>query len=153
MFFFFSFVLTTVRSLFIYRRFFASHSFTYRYGGDFGAGITGVDVPSDNNFCINGLVQPNRKVSPATNEVAKVYEPVIVKWNHYDKSKHVIRVEIFNRYSFLDLSHLELSISILGNGEPTGVKPVVKVPQCLPGASVMLEVPVKLEAVSAPATE
>ncbi|MEN6423720.1 MAG: glycoside hydrolase family 2 TIM barrel-domain containing protein, partial [Phycisphaerales bacterium] len=40
------------------------------YGGDFG------DVPNDDNFCCNGLVQPDRKPNPSLAEVKKVYQRI-----------------------------------------------------------------------------
>jgi beta-galactosidase len=42
------------------------------YGGDFG------DVPNDDNFCCNGLVQPDRKPNPSLAEVKKVYQRIHV---------------------------------------------------------------------------
>lgn len=44
----------------------------YAYGGDFG------DFPNDGNFCINGLVLPNRDVHPGINEVKLVYQPIYI---------------------------------------------------------------------------
>ncbi|MDR2117761.1 MAG: hypothetical protein LBP87_15400, partial [Planctomycetaceae bacterium] len=42
-----------------------STGFYYAFGGDFGP----VGVPSDQNFCCNGLVSPDRKPHPGLNEV------------------------------------------------------------------------------------
>ncbi len=42
----------------------------WAYGGDFGP----KDVPSDGNFCNNGLVDPDRNPKPALNEVKKVHQ-------------------------------------------------------------------------------
>lgn len=42
----------------------------WAYGGDFG------DKPNDNNFCINGLVAPDRKPHPHYYEVKHVYQPI-----------------------------------------------------------------------------
>lgn len=42
----------------------------WRYGGDFG------DQPNDRQFCINGLVFPDRSPHPALAEVAAVYSPI-----------------------------------------------------------------------------
>eukprot|EP00435_Cladocopium_sp_Y103_P059593 s423_g21.t1 len=44
----------------------------WAFGGDFGAKGT----PSDLNFCINGLVQPDRRASPHLFEAKKVMQPV-----------------------------------------------------------------------------
>ena len=42
----------------------------WAYGGDFG------DEPNDKNFCINGLVWPDRTPHPAMFEFKKVAQPV-----------------------------------------------------------------------------
>jgi len=42
----------------------------FGYGGDFG------DIPNDHNFCINGIVAPDRTPHPALFEVKKVYQPL-----------------------------------------------------------------------------
>ena len=47
----------------------------FAYGGDFGP----TDTPSDGNFLINGLVQPDRRPNPHLNEVRKVYQDFIVE--------------------------------------------------------------------------
>ncbi|MGG5328986.1 beta-galactosidase subunit alpha [Enterococcus sp. AZ163] len=41
----------------------------YKYGGDFG------DVPNNSNFCIDGLLQPDRTVSTSLIELKKIFEP------------------------------------------------------------------------------
>ena len=43
---------------------------SFLYGGDFG------DKPNDGNFCINGLVGPDRKPHPHYYEVQHVYQPL-----------------------------------------------------------------------------
>ncbi|MCF8387316.1 MAG: DUF4981 domain-containing protein [Bacteroidales bacterium] len=42
----------------------------WAFGGDFGP----EDIPGDGNFCINGLVNPDRSPHPAMEEVRKVYQ-------------------------------------------------------------------------------
>ncbi len=44
----------------------------WTFGGDYGP----EDVPSDNNFCINGLVFPDRSLHPMAAEVRKIYQPI-----------------------------------------------------------------------------
>ncbi|KAK1279060.1 hypothetical protein QJS04_geneDACA016592 [Acorus gramineus] len=44
----------------------------WAYGGDFG------DTPNDLNFCLNGLIWPDRTPHPAINEVRYVYQPIKV---------------------------------------------------------------------------
>jgi beta-galactosidase len=43
---------------------------TYLYGGDFG------DKPNDGQFCLNGLLAPDRTPHPHYYEVQKVYQPL-----------------------------------------------------------------------------
>lgn len=78
----------------------------YFYGGDFG------DRPNDNDFCINGLITPDRKVTAKLLEVKKVYQYIKVK--HVDLSKGLI--EIQNRYDFIDLNKFNIHWSIRENG-------------------------------------
>ncbi|HZK07632.1 MAG TPA: glycoside hydrolase family 2 TIM barrel-domain containing protein [Bacteroidales bacterium] len=80
----------------------------YAYGGDFG----GKDVPSDGNFCINGLVSPDRTPHPAMAEVKKVYQPLeIVPVNPLGGRFHII-----NQHDFLNLSHFNLRWEIMSQG-------------------------------------
>lgn len=44
----------------------------WAYGGDFG------DTPNDLNFCLNGLMWPDRTPHPALHEVKYVYQPIKV---------------------------------------------------------------------------
>ncbi|KAF7040301.1 hypothetical protein CFC21_050210 [Triticum aestivum] len=48
----------------------ADGSKSWAYGGDFG------DTPNDLNFCINGIVWPDRTLHPAVNEVKYLYQPI-----------------------------------------------------------------------------
>lgn len=68
------------------------------YGGDF------YDHPNDGNFCINGLVYPDRTPHPSLYEAKKVQQPV--KFEVLDIEEGSITVT--NGYSFMDLSHLNL---------------------------------------------
>jgi len=79
----------------------------YAYGGDFG------DEPNDGNFCINGLVWPDRQIHPGLLEYKKVLEPVRVE--AVDLSAG--RVRIHNRYDFTDLSGLRLTWQVVADGD------------------------------------
>ena len=74
----------------------------YRYGGDFG------DDPSNINFCIDGLIMPDRSVSPGLLEYKKVIEPV--ETHIVDLERGLIKV--INRYDFKNLNCLELVYTI-----------------------------------------
>jgi len=79
----------------------------YAYGGDFG------DQPNDGNFCINGLIGPDRVPHPALWEYKKVLEPVVV--TPVDLAKGTLRVQ--NRYDFSDLGGLNISWKLLADGQ------------------------------------
>ena len=70
----------------------------WAYGGDFG------DEPNDGNFCINGLVWPDRAPHPAMWECKKILQPVEVEPVDLKAGK----VGIVNRYDFSDLSGLDI---------------------------------------------
>jgi beta-galactosidase len=68
----------------------------WAYGGDFG------DEPNDRNFCINGLIWPDRTPHPAMYECKKLQQPVRVTARNARQGR--IRVE--NRQHFENLSWL-----------------------------------------------
>ncbi len=81
----------------------------WAYGGDFGPDT----VPSDGNFCINGLVNPDRTVKPALLEVKKVYQ--YIKFKPVDLKRGVISVE--NKYAFISTDNFDFSYEVKGNGK------------------------------------
>ena len=88
----------------------------WAYGGDFGP----PDVPSDGNFCFNGLVEPDRRPKPALEEVKKVYQ--FIRFALADKitpenSLKGVEVEISNGYSFTDLKHFNVSWNLSSAGQ------------------------------------
>ncbi len=78
------------------------------YGGDFGPDT----VPSDGNFCCNGLVQPDRKLNPHAFEVKKVYQ--YIKTIPIDLNKGLLK--IVNCYDFVNLSMFRLNWELLADG-------------------------------------
>lgn len=78
----------------------------YAYGGDFG------DAPNDGNFCMDGLVYPDRRAHIGLLELKKVIAPVRLEAK--DLSKGVFRIT--NLYDFADLSHLTLTWTIEQDG-------------------------------------
>jgi len=71
----------------------------FAYGGDFG-----VDMPSDDNFCINGLIAPDRKPHPQLAEVRKVYQPMTLDVQDWSQ----LRFQVINRYDFTNLKDYTL---------------------------------------------
>ena len=80
----------------------------WTWGGDYGEKGT----PSAGNFCINGVVFPDRTVKPHTEEMRKVYQNV---WfNNFDATNGT--VDIYNENFFIDLSQYNISYTIKSNG-------------------------------------
>lgn len=79
----------------------------YGYGGDFG------DEPNDGNFCVDGLVFPDRTPHTGLLELKNVIRPVDARM--VSGSGNAIEVE--NLYDFLDLSHLALFWRLECDGE------------------------------------
>ena len=102
----------------------------WAYGGDFG------DEPNDGNFCINGLVWPDRKPHPALWECKKIQQPVEAE--AIDLSKGIIR--ILNRYDFTDLGILDIFWELTEDGEviQRGILPKIYTP---PHESEVVTVP------------
>ncbi|MEZ4886366.1 MAG: glycoside hydrolase family 2 TIM barrel-domain containing protein [Chitinophagales bacterium] len=77
------------------------------YGGDFG------ETPTDSNFCINGLVFPDRSVKPALQTVKKVQQNLKVEAVDLLKGK----IKIHNNYYFSNLNFLELQWELKQDGD------------------------------------
>lgn len=77
------------------------------YGGDFG------DTPNDGNFCGNGLIFADRKVSPKIYEVKKCYQNV--KFEAHDLLTG--KIKITNKYLFTNLKDYDMVWQIAKNGE------------------------------------
>ena len=105
----------------------------FYYGGDFG------EFPHDGNFCMDGLVYPDRKVSESLLEYKNVIRPVRAKL--LSKAGEPIRVKLTNYYDFTDLSDaLSGYCEIVKDGEveKSFLLPEVK---CAPHRSVTVELP------------
>lgn len=111
----------------------------YAYGGDFGP----PDVPSDGNFCCNGLVSADRTPHPALTEVKKVYQNIKVQ--PLDINKGTIKIE--NRYFFQTLDFVDLKWDLIEEGKIMnsgtsglpGIFPQTNVALTLPVSSSSLE--------------
>ena len=81
----------------------------YAYGGDFGP----KEIPSDNNFLNNGLVQPDRKPNPHINEVKHIQQNIKFYKNDLSNKK----IDIKNWYFYRDLSNYTFSWNIIADGK------------------------------------
>lgn len=75
----------------------------YLYGGDFN------DFPTNYNFCIDGLLMPDRKPSPALLEYKQVICPVYIE----KISGSMTDILVTNYYDFNDLSNIYLTYELV----------------------------------------
>lgn len=80
----------------------------WAYGGDWN----NYD-PSDNNFCDNGLIAPDRSFNPHAYEVQRIYQSI---WSEFDPQTGVLK--IFNENFFRPLDNVNLTWTLLKNGYP-----------------------------------
>ena len=104
----------------------------FAYGGDYGPD----DVPSDGNFCANGLVSADRTPHPALNEVKKVYQYVDFKLVDFKKGI----IELTNKYNFINLDFTDLQYNLIEDGK-TIIKELESSIDIEPGKSRTFELP------------
>lgn len=78
------------------------------YGGDLG----GYRWTHDENFCNNGLINPDRTIHPALNEVKKAYQPIWFK--AIDIEKGIFSLQ--NHNLFTNLNAYDYAWKLLENG-------------------------------------
>ena len=123
----------------------------WAYGGDYG------DTPNDKNFCINGLVFPDRKIPPKLWEVKKVYQNIQFQPEDVLAGKIGIR----NQFFFTNLDWFDFNWTLSEDGRviqsgtlpPLDVGPgakgfvhiLFKKPQLKPGAEYWLKLSARLK--------
>ncbi|MCL3782020.1 DUF4981 domain-containing protein [Prolixibacteraceae bacterium JC049] len=75
----------------------------YTYGGDYGT-----NMPSDNSFCMNGLVNPDRVPNPQLYETKKVYQHIRVEAIDLANGKFNVK----NNYFFTNLNEFDVNWTI-----------------------------------------
>lgn len=100
----------------------------YYFGGSFG------DYPNDFDFCCNGIVTPDRRVTPKLLEVKKVYQYLKISSAGKDK------VDILNTYGFTGLDKFNLRYTLLHNGDVTATGGCI-LPHAAPGEKATLDIP------------
>ncbi len=83
----------------------------WTYGGDYGP----ADVPSSGNFCLNGIVFPDRRIQPAYWEVKRVYQYVDFRADDLATGE----LTVANNYDFTSLRGFELRWDLLEDGTPS----------------------------------
>lgn len=79
----------------------------FAYGGDFG------DKPNDGNFCMDGILTPDRKPTAKLEEVKKVYQYVGIKPANLLQGT----ISIHNKYAFLNLNNFTIDWTLTEDGK------------------------------------
>ena len=82
--------------------------FYWAYGGD----LAPEGTPSDENFCMNGLMTADRQPKPQLHEVRHVYQNITMDLADYGKGL----VRIANKYYFTGLEDFSFEWKLEGNG-------------------------------------
>ena len=106
----------------------------WTYGGDYGD----EGMPSDGNFCINGLVWPDRTPHPGLYEVNKVYQ--YVGFEPVDLKKGLVKIT--NKYDFTNLSEFIFEWEVVSDGK-TIQSGKIPVADLKPKAGIVVSIPVK----------
>jgi beta-galactosidase len=109
--------------------------FFWAYGGDFGP----KDIPTDDNFCCNGLVTPDREPHPGLYEVKHIYQYIHCK----PVSLQDRTVSVKNWYDFLNIKDIaNADWKLTGDGQvlQQGTLPALDI---APRAAVQIAIPVK----------
>lgn len=102
----------------------------YGYGGDFG------DEPNDRNFCINGLVDPDRRAHPALEEHAALAAPLAFE----GFSPKTQRLALRSQRDFLGTEDLALNWALVCEGR-TRQSGLLPAPALAPGERGTVGVP------------
>lgn len=102
----------------------------WAYGGDYD------DTPNGGNFCINGIVRPDRTPGPGLSEVKKGYQDIQVEAVDLKAG----RVAIRNDWVFRDLTGMACHWTLTRNGA-VAQEGAVALPDVPPAARVELSVP------------
>ena len=82
--------------------------FFYAFGGDMG------DTKiNSSNFCLNGIVGPDREIKPATWEVKKVFQPVEINAKNLEQGTITIK----NWHNFTNLNQFDVFWELQENGK------------------------------------
>ena len=79
----------------------------WAYGGDYSSS----EYNNDTNFCMNGLVNPDRTPHPALEEVKHVYQDVKFSLNQKGD-----KIKVHNRYFFKNLENHKILFELVADG-------------------------------------
>lgn len=104
----------------------------YRYGGDFG------ELPTDGNFCIDGLLFPDGTPHPAMAEVRRIFTPL--EFSATPEQLEDGTVEVRNRQFFVDSSRYAVTATI-DREHGCGATAEVDLPTIAPRATATVAIP------------
>lgn len=81
----------------------------FAYGGDLG----GQNYTHDENFCLNGIVNPDRVPHPGAYEVKKVYQDILF----FAKNLAAGEITVQNDFMYNNLKDYDFKYEVLKNGE------------------------------------
>ena len=102
----------------------------YYFGGSFG------DSPNDNDFCCNGIITPDRSVTPKLLEVKNVYQYLRFRLNDPNS------ISIQNDYCVHNLTDFNLRYVIECDGEAVRTE-TFGLPDCKPGENRTILIPME----------
>jgi len=114
----------------------------WAYGGDLGSDT----LPTDGNFCINGLINPDRTVKPTLIEVGKVYQHIGFKASNLENGE----IEVLNKYSFTNLSEFSFNWEVVADGKVVKSGEITNL-DLAPNSNKKVQLDIKVDA--QPATE
>lgn len=103
----------------------------WRYGGDFG------DQPTDYDFCLNGLLFPDRTVKPVMAECLKVQQSIQITSDHPANGEFTL----VNEQDFTGTEHLSIRYRLVSEADPKVVEGTLSLPAVGPGCSQEFTVP------------
>jgi beta-galactosidase len=105
----------------------------WTYGGDYGE----AGMPSDGNFCLNGLVWPDRTGHPGLAEVNRVYQYIGFEAVNLTNGE----VNIKNKYDFTNLSEFNFEWEVVSDGAIIQSGKLV-VPDLKPKTEAVVTIPI-----------
>ncbi len=105
------------------------------FGGSFG------DAPNDNDFCLNGIITADRRVTAKLLQVKKVYQYIKISGPTLRQAQGPCVINLENRYTTYNLSQMDLHYKALHNGVEVAFG-AVGLPDTAPWKSCQVELPV-----------
>ena len=103
----------------------------YKYGGNYG------DFPTNGNFCIDGILMPDRTPSPGMEEYKQIIAPIEIT----PIAGNIKKIKIENYYDFLNLSTVIINWEIKAENESVQ-KGIIDDLSVSPHDSCVLELPI-----------